>query len=97
MEEQQVEENRRNRADGHSGGDKDLCPFRESSSDIRLEGDQHGQAQRGRDDGGVAAVGDVFFRNGLQAGPRNVGEERQRGTAEHRGGDSRHHGGGLGQ
>ena len=97
VEEEQVEQDGGNRADGHAGGDENLRPLWEGRGHVRLEGHQHGQAQGGGDDGGVAAVGDVLLGNGLQARPRHVGKQRQGGAAEHGGGDGGHDGSGLRQ
>ena len=65
VEEQKVEHDGGNRADGHARRDEGLRPLREGGGDIRLEGHQHGQPQRGGDDDGVAAIGKIGLGDGL--------------------------------
>ena len=97
MEEEEIEHDGRERADGHAGGDEGLCPVREGGRDIRLEGDEHGQAEGSGDDSGVAAVREVRLGDGLQADPGDVGKQRERGAAEDRRGDGGDDGAGLGK
>ena len=97
VEEQQVEQDGGNRADGHARRDEGLRPLREGSGNLRLEGHQHGQAQGGGDDDGVAAIAEIRLCDGLQAHPRHVGKKRERCAAEHRRRNRGNHRAGLRQ
>ncbi|MPM57191.1 hypothetical protein SDC9_104013 [bioreactor metagenome] len=84
VEEQQVEDDRDDRAEGDAGAEDDLQPGRHRLRDGRLQGDQHRQADRGRHDHRVAVVVHVDLAERLDAHDGDVGEHRQGRAAQHR-------------
>ena len=84
VEEQEVQDDGRQRADGHAGAEDDLQPGGHDTHDAGLQGHEEGQADRRGDDDGVAVVAQVDLRQGLDADDGNVGEHRQGGTADDR-------------
>ena len=98
VEEQDVEDDRRQRADGHAGAEDDLQPGGHSREDVRSsEGDEECQADRRGDDDGVAVVAQIDLRQGLDADDGDVGEHRQGSAADDGGGDGCDDGRSLGQ
>ena len=98
MEEEDVEDDGRQRADGHAGAEDDLQPGGHGREDVLFpEGDEEGQADRRGDDDGVAVVAQIDLRQGLDADDGDVGEHRQGGAADDGGGDGRDDGRRLGQ
>ncbi len=96
MKEQDIEDDRGERAEGDARAEDDLNFGSEGVRDVGLGGNQHGQAQARADDDHVAVVVEVDLRQRLYADHGDGGEHRQRRPTQHRVRDPRDNRTGLG-